>query len=61
VYSIYGLLPGDDDKLRYVVLLNVFVPIGWIGEAVWTIIFNHEVLLLRERHFALFFKEISTH
>jgi hypothetical protein len=44
VYVLYGLLSGDDDKLRYIALLGVFVPLGWVGEAVWTPIFNFELI-----------------
>jgi len=44
VYSVYVLLPGDDNKLSYIALLGVFVPLGWVGEAVWTVIFNFELI-----------------
>jgi hypothetical protein len=43
VYAIYAVLPGDDDKLPYIALLSLFVPLGWTGEAVWTVIFNQQV------------------
>jgi len=43
IYAVYAALPGDDDKLPYIALLSVFVPCGWLGEALWTVIFNQQV------------------
>lgn len=43
IYAVYGVLPVDEDKLRYYAILGVYVPLGWIGEAIWTPIFNQEV------------------
>lgn len=44
IYAVYAVLPGDDDKLPYVALLSVFVPFGWLGEALWTVIFNQQII-----------------
>jgi len=44
IYALYVLLPGDAEKLPYIKLLNVFLPLGWLGEAAWTVAFNKELI-----------------
>lgn len=46
VFTIYQVLPSDDDKVPYLVKLNVFLPLAWWFEGAWMFAFAYNKIWL---------------